>query len=109
MIDLPEGAEKTQRVRAMFDAIAPRYEFVNHLLTMGMDRRWRRRAVRDMRLPDGSTFLDVAAGTGDFLRAGKRQGLVGVGADLSLGMLDAAGGRHPLVQCDAAQLPFADG
>jgi demethylmenaquinone methyltransferase/2-methoxy-6-polyprenyl-1,4-benzoquinol methylase len=105
---LPQGEEKTRRVRAMFDAIAPRYELVNHLLTFGMDRRWRRRAVRDLRLPQGSTVLDVAAGTGDFIRESARQGLHPVGTDLSYGMLAAGDTVHPLVQADASRLPFAD-
>jgi demethylmenaquinone methyltransferase/2-methoxy-6-polyprenyl-1,4-benzoquinol methylase len=108
-VTLPQGEEKTRRVRAMFDAIAPRYELVNHLLTMGMDRRWRRRAVRDLRLPAGSRVLDVAAGTGDFTREIDRQGLRPVGTDLSFGMLHAGAGAFPLVQADAAALPFAAG
>lgn len=106
---LPHGDDKTRRVRAMFDAIAPRYELVNHLLTMGMDRRWRRRAVRDLRLPDGSHVLDVAAGTGDFTRESARQGLCPVGVDLSFGMLSAGDGSFALVQADASTLPFRDG
>jgi demethylmenaquinone methyltransferase/2-methoxy-6-polyprenyl-1,4-benzoquinol methylase len=106
---LPQGEEKTRRVRAMFDAIAPRYELVNHLLTLGMDRRWRARAVRDLRLPESSRVLDVAAGTGDFLRECASQGLSPVGTDLSYGMLAAGTGGHPLVQADASRLPFADG
>ena len=104
---LPEGEEKTRRVRAMFDAIAPRYERVNHVLTFGMDRRWRRRAVRDLRLPENSRILDVAAGTGDFTRESLRQGLRPIGVDLSFGMLSAGAGASPRVQADASQLPFA--
>ncbi len=49
---LPTGEEKTRAVRSMFDAIAGRYEMVNKLMTLGLDARWRRRAVRDLRLPD---------------------------------------------------------
>jgi len=47
---LPQGDEKTQHVRTMFDAIAPRYELVNRVMTFGLDSRWRRRAVADLRL-----------------------------------------------------------
>jgi demethylmenaquinone methyltransferase/2-methoxy-6-polyprenyl-1,4-benzoquinol methylase len=93
----------------MFDAIAPRYELVNHLLTFGMDRRWRRRAVRDLRLPTNSCVLDVATGTGDFSREIANQGLIPIGTDLSFGMLEVAVTRIPLVQADAARLPFASG
>ena len=106
---LPEGDEKTRRVRAMFDAIAPRYEIVNRILTLGLDRSWRRRAVRDLRLPPLSRVLDVAAGTGDFTRELERQGLRSVGTDLSFGMLTSGATLAPLVQADAAHLPFREG
>ena len=105
---LPQGDEKTRRVRAMFDVIAPRYEFVNHLSTLGLDVRWRRRAVRDLRLPAHSLVLDVASGTGDFLRDATAQGFRSVGADLSFGMLAASGGAVRAVQADATRLPFGD-
>jgi len=106
---LPQGEEKTKRVRAMFDAIAPRYEFVNHLLTFGLDRRWRRRAVRDLRLPAGSVILDVASGTGDFSREVTTQGLRAVATDLSRGMLEASKDTVAKVQADASLLPFVTG
>ena len=86
---LPQGEEKTRQVRAMFDAIAPRYEMVNKFMTLGLDARWRRRAVTDLRLPRQSTVLDLAAGTGDFTRELVRQGHHPVATDLSLGMLQA--------------------
>jgi len=106
---LPQGAEKTFRVRAMFDAIAPRYEFVNHLMTFGLDRRWRRRAVRDLRLPLASQILDVASGTGDFSRESFKQGLLATSTDLSFGMLHASKDLNAKVQADASQLPFRTG
>lgn len=104
--ELPQGAEKTERVRVMFDAIAPRYEMVNHLLTLGMDRRWRRRAVSDLALATSSTVLDVASGTGDFTREAARQGLSPVATDLSFGMLSVGRTPYPMVQANASQLPF---
>ena len=55
-------------VRSMFDAIAPRYDLVNRIMTFGLDVRWRRRALRDLALAPGPTVLDLAAGTGDFCR-----------------------------------------
>jgi demethylmenaquinone methyltransferase/2-methoxy-6-polyprenyl-1,4-benzoquinol methylase len=104
---LPQGEEKTRQVRAMFDAIAPRYEMVNKFMTLGLDARWRRRAVTDLRLPRQSTVLDLAAGTGDFTRELVRQGHHPVATDLSLGMLQAGREVTYRVQADASQLPFA--
>jgi demethylmenaquinone methyltransferase/2-methoxy-6-polyprenyl-1,4-benzoquinol methylase len=106
IIPLPQGEEKTRQVRAMFDAIAPRYELVNKLMTFGLDARWRRRAVADLRLPPDSVVLDIAAGTGDFTRELHRQGHQAVATDLSLGMLEAGTSMPEQVQADAARLPF---
>ena len=93
----------------MFDAIAQRYEFVNKLMTFGLDRQWRRRAVRELRLPPQSLVLDVAAGTGDFTRELSRQGQRAVATDLSFGMLDVGRAMPARVQADAAALPFRSG
>ena len=106
---LPEGEEKTRAVRTMFDTIAARYEMVNRIMTFGLDARWRRRAVRDLRLPAPSVVLDVAAGTGDFARELGRQGHLAVATDLSFGMLSAGRGVPERVQADATHLPFGDG
>jgi demethylmenaquinone methyltransferase/2-methoxy-6-polyprenyl-1,4-benzoquinol methylase len=103
---LPQGDEKTRQVRAMFDAIASRYELVNRLMTFGLDARWRRRAVSDLRLPALSVVLDIAAGTGDFTRELTRQGHVAVATDLSFGMLHAARALTTRVQANAVRLPF---
>ena len=103
---LPQGAEKTRQVRAMFDAIAGRYEMVNSMMTFGLDGRWRRRAVADLRLPPKSLVLDIAAGTGDFTRELHRQGQRAVATDLSYGMLHAGREMPERVQADASQLPF---
>lgn len=109
MIDtpLPTGDDKTRAVRSMFDAIAGRYELVNKLMTFGLDGRWRRRAVSDLRLPARSLVLDVAAGTGDFTRELERQGQRAVATDLSYGMLHAGRQVSRRVQADASALPFA--
>ena len=96
-------------VRDMFDAIAPRYDLVNRIMTFRLDVRWRRRAVRDLALPAGSTVLDLAAGTGDLCRDLGRAGHRPVGVDLSFGMLAAARTGAPLVQADALRLPVPDG
>jgi demethylmenaquinone methyltransferase/2-methoxy-6-polyprenyl-1,4-benzoquinol methylase len=103
---LPQGDEKTQHVRTMFDAIAPRYELVNRVMTFGLDSRWRRRAVADLRLAPGSVILDIAAGTGDFTRELRRQGQRAVATDLSYNMLATARNVAERVQADASRLPF---
>jgi demethylmenaquinone methyltransferase / 2-methoxy-6-polyprenyl-1,4-benzoquinol methylase len=103
---LPQGEEKTRQVRAMFDAIAQRYELVNKLMTFGLDARWRKRAVADLRLPSNSLVLDIAAGTGDFTRELVHQGHRAIATDLSLGMLRAGSEMPEAVQADASSLPF---
>lgn len=105
---LPQGEEKARAVRAMFDTIAPRYDLVNRVMTFGMDRGWRRRAVRSLELPAGSLVVDVAAGTGDLCRELAAGGHYAVGTDLSLGMLRQARTNAPLVQADGLHLPHPD-
>jgi demethylmenaquinone methyltransferase/2-methoxy-6-polyprenyl-1,4-benzoquinol methylase len=90
----------------MFDAIAPRYELVNKLMTFGLDGRWRRRAVCDLRLARNSVVLDVAAGTGDFVRELHRQHHRAVATDLSYNMLHEGRAVPERVQADASALPF---
>jgi len=58
-------SNKGERVREMFDSIAPRYDFLNRLLSLGVDQRWRRFAVRQIRCAADGRVLDVATGTGD--------------------------------------------
>ena len=106
---LPEGNEKAAMVRSMFDAIAPRYDLVNRIMTFRLDVRWRRRAVRDLRLPAGSTVLDLASGTGDLCVDLRRAGLVPVSMDLSFGMLSNDRSGAPRAQADILRLPVPDG
>jgi demethylmenaquinone methyltransferase / 2-methoxy-6-polyprenyl-1,4-benzoquinol methylase len=106
---LPHGEKKVAAVRAMFDAIAPRYDLVNRVMTFRLDTRWRRRAVDELRLPPGSRVLDLAAGTGDLCRDLQAAGHLPVGVDLSFGMLAAARTTAPLVHADALRLPVPDG
>jgi len=105
---LPHG-DKATAVRSMFDAIAPRYDLLNRLLTFRLDVRWRRRTVRDLDLPTGSTVLDLACGTGDLCRDLDSAGHRPVGMDLSWGMLAAARTDAPLVHADALRLPAPSG
>jgi len=106
---LPVGEEKTARVRSMFDAIAPRYDLVNRLMTFGLDQRWRRETIAALALPEDALLLDVACGTGDLSRLARRRGYRVIGADLSRGMLAANSTGTPLLQADCARLPFSDG
>lgn len=106
---LPTGEEKVEAVRSMFDAIAPRYDLVNRLMTFRMDVGWRKKTIASLQLPPGSVVLDLACGTGDFCRGLAGAGLRPVGLDLSYGMLAAARTESPLAQADALRLPVPDG
>ncbi|MDP8992316.1 MAG: ubiquinone/menaquinone biosynthesis methyltransferase [Actinomycetota bacterium] len=103
---LPQGEAKVRAVRHMFDAIAPRYDLVNRVMTLRMDVGWRRATVRSLGLPAGSLVVDVAAGTGDLCRELQTAGYAPVGVDLSWGMLAHARTTAPLVQADALRLPL---
>lgn len=107
------------RVRDMFGQIAPRYDFLNHLLSLGIDVYWRWRTVRKVPPRDGAPILDLCTGTGDlalaYHQAGRGQTPV-VGADFCHPMLLV--GHHKaraaraenltFVEADAQRLPFAD-
>ena len=105
---LPEGADKTRSVQAMFDVIAPRYDLVNRVMTFRMDVGWRRRTVGSLGLTPGSVVVDLACGTGDLARDLAERRLVPVGVDLSFGMLAAAPVAFPRLQADGSALPLAD-
>lgn len=105
---LPEGDDKVEAVRSMFDAIAPRYDLVNRVMTFRMDVGWRRRTVSALRLVRGAAVVDLACGTGDLCRELAGQGLRPIGFDLSYGMLAAARTEAPLVHGDALSLPLPD-
>jgi demethylmenaquinone methyltransferase/2-methoxy-6-polyprenyl-1,4-benzoquinol methylase len=106
---LPEGDEKRDAVRDMFDAIAPRYDLVNRIMTFRLDGRWRRRAVRALALPTASLVLDLASGTGDLCVDLRDAGYRPISVDLSLGMLRADHSGAPRVQADILLLPVPDG
>ena len=105
---LPQGAEKVQAVRDMFDTIAPRYDLVNRVMTMRLDVRWRRHAVESLGLPAGSRVLDLASGTGDLCVDLAAAGHRPTSIDLSLGMLRADHSGAPRIQADILRLPIAD-
>jgi demethylmenaquinone methyltransferase / 2-methoxy-6-polyprenyl-1,4-benzoquinol methylase len=108
-VDLPTGEAKTVLVRDMFDAIAPRYDLVNRTMTFGLDIRWRKQSLRALGLPAGSTVLDLACGTGDFLKLLRAGDYRAFGVDLSWGMLAANHAGSPLAQADGSALPIATG
>lgn len=111
---------KAKQVEEMFDSIAPAYDFMNRAMTLGIDRWWRRVAVRMVGKTHPQHILDVATGTGDFAidLYRKLQPRQVVGIDLSQGMLDVA--REKIArrglsdaitvqQGDCLALPFEDG
>ncbi len=106
---LPEGEEKVQAVRQMFDTIAPRYDLVNRVMTFRLDVRWRKKAVRLLALPAGSTVIDLAAGTGDLCIDLQKAGALPISFDLSYGMLANDRSGSPRVQADILRLPLPDG
>ncbi len=107
--DLPQGEDKRRAVRGLFDTISPRYDLVNRLMTFGMDMGWRRRAVRELRLPGRALVLDLACGTGDLCRELSARGYRAVGFDFSHGMLVNARTKIPLVEADILTLPVRTG
>jgi demethylmenaquinone methyltransferase/2-methoxy-6-polyprenyl-1,4-benzoquinol methylase len=117
MLDQPvDPSEKAKYVAEMFDAIAPRYDLLNAVLSVRLDRHWRLFAARCAALVPGDNALDVCSGTGDF--AHELRAIVGesgrvTATDFSPGML--ASGLHKfaadsveVVLADATNLPFAD-
>jgi demethylmenaquinone methyltransferase/2-methoxy-6-polyprenyl-1,4-benzoquinol methylase len=110
------------RIARMFDAIARRYDTLNHLLSAGFDRRWRRRAVQALGFTGRERVLDMCTGTGDLaieaVTARRGQAAEVVGADFSSEMLQLAAGkirraglanRVRLLRGDATSVPFAEG
>ncbi len=107
------------RISGMFDAIAPRYDLLNRVLSAGIDQRWRARAIASLGLTGTETVLDVCTGTADVALAAHASGaarVVGVdfaGAMLQLGVAKVAArgarARITLIRGDAMRLPVADG
>lgn len=105
---LPEGPAKVAVVTDMFDAIAPRYDLVNRVMTFSLDRRWRRQTVRSLQVATGTRVLDVACGTGDLCRELAAARAFPIGVDLSWGMLAHARTTAPLIRGDGLRLPLPD-
>jgi demethylmenaquinone methyltransferase/2-methoxy-6-polyprenyl-1,4-benzoquinol methylase len=112
-------AEKTRRVRAVFASVAPRYDVMNDLMSVGLHRWWKRFALANTGLKPGGRALDLAGGTGDLARGLARQ--VGPTGEVTLAdvnpamlergrdrLLDAGlGGRIDFALANAEALPFA--
>jgi demethylmenaquinone methyltransferase/2-methoxy-6-polyprenyl-1,4-benzoquinol methylase len=103
--------KQPREVAAMFDAVARRYDVTNDVLSLGMDRRWRRAVVSGVDAKPGEIVLDLAAGTGTSTTPFVVAGATAIPCDFSVGMLQvgkSARPRLPFVAGDAARLPFAD-
>ena len=115
--EVPEE-EKAHRVAGVFDSVAPRYDLMNDLMSLGLHRIWKRFAVEHSLVRAGERVLDVAGGTGDLARLyARRVGARGsvVLTDINRSMLAAGRDRLvdeglilPTAQCDAERLPFGD-
>lgn len=105
--ELPQGDAKAKVVQNMFDAIAPRYDMVNRIMTFRLDTRWRKIAVRKLALSQGARVLDLASGTGDLCVDLRKAGLTPLSFDMSFGMLAADHSKAPRVQADILRLPIA--
>jgi demethylmenaquinone methyltransferase/2-methoxy-6-polyprenyl-1,4-benzoquinol methylase len=106
---LLQGKAKQAFVRTVFDRIAPRYDLLNRVMTLGLDKGWRRKAIRLLGLAPGSVVADIACGPGEMAGVMRAGGFRVAGFDLSARMLAAAREPLPLAQADAALLPVAGG
>ena len=113
-----DESEKAKHVRGVFDSVAPKYDLMNDLMSMGMHRAWKAYTVMVANLQEGDKALDIAGGTGDLALAfAKKVGKSGqvVHTDINEAMLRTgrnrlidAGVVLPTLVCDAEKLPFGD-
>lgn len=113
-----QATGKKQQVAHMFNSISPQYDFLNHLLSLGIDIHWRKKAIKMLRQNPPATILDIATGTGDFaLEAMKLNPKKIIGLDISDGMLDVGRAKIrsrgwaqtiDMVNGDSENLPFAE-
>jgi demethylmenaquinone methyltransferase/2-methoxy-6-polyprenyl-1,4-benzoquinol methylase len=118
---MTDVSKSPERIASMFDAIAGRYDLLNHLLSAGIDRRWRTRAIQSLCLTGRERILDLCTGTGDLAIAAVRarpSAARVVGVDFSGAMLRVGdnklrqqrlGDRITMVRGDAARIPLGDG
>lgn len=110
---------KKEAVKEIFNDIAPKYDLLNHFLSLNIDKRWRRKAIKYIRPEEKGLLLDVACGTGDFSIAAQRAGVQQVtGIDISANMVAIgqkkveALGLAPYITLqagDSEQIEFEDG
>ena len=113
-----DEADKARHVRGVFDSVAPKYDVMNDLMSLGLHRAWKAYTVMVANLHEGDRVLDIAGGTGDLALAFARQvGKTGqvVHTDINEAMLSTgrnrlldAGVALPTIVCDAEKLPFPD-
>ncbi|MDG1331215.1 MAG: bifunctional demethylmenaquinone methyltransferase/2-methoxy-6-polyprenyl-1,4-benzoquinol methylase UbiE [Crocinitomicaceae bacterium] len=114
-----ESSSKKEEVAEMFNNISKRYDFLNHFLSLGIDKIWRKKAIKQLRDLQPKKILDIATGTGDFaVAAMKLKPTEVIGVDISQGMLDVGiekmkrKGLDHVIQMrigDSEELPFEDG
>ena len=110
--------DKARRVRSVFDSVAPKYDVMNDLMSMGLHRAWKAYTVMVANVKEGQQVLDIAGGTGDLAMAfAPKVGTTGrvVHTDINEAMLREgrnrlidAGVNLPTLVCDAEHLPFGD-
>jgi demethylmenaquinone methyltransferase/2-methoxy-6-polyprenyl-1,4-benzoquinol methylase len=113
-----DNSAKKVQVARMFDNISGKYDFLNHFLSLGIDIRWRRKAIKWLAQGNPKVILDVATGTGDFaIEAMKLNPEKVIGIDISQGMLDvgirkmASKGLSSIIEmrnADSENLPFEE-
>ncbi len=111
-------SSKREQVEQMFDSIAPKYDFLNRFLSLGIDQIWRRKAINSLKEVSPKQILDVATGTGDLAIAALKLNPDHVtGIDISNQMLEVGrvkikdknlNNKVTLQQADSANLPFSD-
>ena len=116
---MEELNKKSDNVAAMFNSIAAKYDFLNHFLSLGIDKLWRHRLVKQLAKSNPRQVLDIATGTGDLaIQLAKHHKSVNItGVDISENMLSIGRekilkrkleGRINLKQANSLSLPFAD-
>lgn len=110
---------KKQQVQQMFDNISGKYDLLNRILSMGIDKNWRKKVVQSVKKSNPKTVLDIATGTGDLaIQIAKETDAKISGFDLSFGMLEVGRkkvmeqnltDRITMIQGDAEHMPFEDG
>ncbi len=110
------GEQRAAQVNRLFATIAPRYDFINDLQSLGLHRRWKQRLAQLSQVKSGDRALDLCCGTGDIAFALAKHGAMVTGLDFSAEMLAVAEKRAPhsalrtpqFQQGDAQKLPFPD-